>query len=67
MLFTILCIGLHAQGKRFFLGRLRVGEPTNQDPETLFNLHISNYNEDLTNYLANNKKTMWLYATNAAK
>jgi len=64
-----LDINYRVKCKKFrdLLGRLRVGEPTNQDAETLSNLHISNYTEDFTNYLANNKKTMWLYATNAAK
>ena len=64
-----LDINYRVKCKKFrdLLGRLRVGEPTHQDAETLSNLHISNFDEDFTNYLANNNKTMWLYATNAAK
>jgi hypothetical protein len=46
-------------------GRLRIGEPTHEDAEILSNLHVSHYNLDFTSYLEKNKRTMWLYATNA--
>ncbi len=36
------------------LGRLRIGEPTPEDAETLSNLHILYYDEDFTDFLANN-------------
>jgi hypothetical protein len=51
------------------LGRLRTGEPTQQDAEIISNLHIGLYESDIAfmDYLKNNKKTMWLYAQNAEK
>jgi hypothetical protein len=51
------------------LGRLRTGEPTEQDAEIISNLHIGLYESDIAfmDYLKNNKKTMWLYAQNAEK
>ncbi len=54
---------------RDLLGRLHTGEPTQQDAEIIFNLHIGLYESDIAfmDYLKNNKKTMWLYARNAEK
>ncbi len=54
---------------RDLLGRLRTGEPTQQDAEIISNLHIGLYESDIAfmDYLKNNKKTMWLYARNAEK
>ncbi len=54
---------------RDLLGRLRTGEPTQQDAEIISNLHIGLYESDIAfmDYLKNNKKTMWLYAQNAEK
>ncbi len=51
------------------LGRLRTGEPTQQDAEIILNLHIGLYESDIAfmDYLKNNKKTMWLYARNVEK
>jgi hypothetical protein len=51
------------------LGRLRTGEPTEQDAEIILTLHIGLYESDsiFMDYLKNNKKTMWLYALNAEK
>ncbi len=51
------------------LGRLRTGEPTEQDAKIISNLHIGLYESDIAfmDYLKNNKKTMWLYAQNAEK
>ncbi len=54
---------------RDLLGRLRTGEPTQQDAEIVLNLHIGLDESDIAfmDYLKNNKKTMWLYARNAEK
>ena len=59
------------QGKvqkfRDLFGSLQIREPTREDAETLSNLHISYYDEDFTDFLANKNRIMWLCATNAAK
>jgi hypothetical protein len=49
---------------RDLLGRLRTGEPTEQDAQIISNLYIGLYESDIAfiDYLKNNKKTMWLYA-----
>ncbi len=51
------------------LGRLRKGEPTEQDADIISNLHIGLHESDIAfmDYLTNNNKTMWLYAQNAEK
>jgi hypothetical protein len=52
---------------RDLLGRLRTGEPTEQDADIIFNLRIGLHESDIDfmDYLK--KKTMWLYAQNAEK
>jgi hypothetical protein len=54
---------------RDLLGRLRTGEPTEQDADIILNLHIGLHESDVAfmDYLKNSKKTMWLYAQNAEK
>jgi hypothetical protein len=47
---------------RNLLGRLRIGEPICEDAEKLSNLHLIYYDEGFKSYLANNIKTMWLFA-----
>ncbi len=49
------------------LGRLRIGESTHEDAEILSTLNVSHYDVDFTSYLENNKRNMWLNATNADK
>ncbi len=45
------------------LGRLRTGEPTEQDADIILNLRIGLHESDIAfmDYLKNKKKTMWLY------
>jgi hypothetical protein len=64
-----LDINYRVKCKKFcnLLGRLRIGKPTAEDVENLSNLHITHYNNDFMSYLANRNRTIWLYATNAAK
>jgi hypothetical protein len=52
---------------RDLLGRLRTGEPTEQDAEIILNVHIGKSDIAFMDYLKNNKKTMWLYTQNAEK
>jgi hypothetical protein len=66
------CLTMYrVKSKKFrdLLGRLRTGEPTQQDAEIVLNLHIGLDESDIAfmDYLKNNKKTMWLYARNAEK